>query len=179
MDLTKEIILSEIKNNFKILLDEELKLLYDELDETQKFTNNLLISYSTFQIDDSTRNLLNIYNDYSNNIQHYNYLSINENYQENITNIIKNLMNEITDKLSSVSEKYFINFEEAKIEIGNLIDKNLDFVNKFKEVLNPENRINNTKISYEKITSTIEKIKDYSRNLFLNINSEFENISKE
>ena len=179
MDLTKEIILSEIKNNFKILLDEELKLLYDELDETQKFTNNLLISYSTFQIDDSTRNLLNIYNDYSNNIQHYNYLSINENYQENITNIIKNLMNEITDKLSSVSEKYFINFEEAKIEIGNLIDKNLDFVNKFKEVLNPENRINNTKISYEKITSTIEKIKDYSRNLFLNINSEFENISKD
>ena len=179
MELSNEIILVEIKNNFKVLLNEELTIVYNYLDETQQFTNNLLERYETFKIDESMKNILNIYNDYSSNIQNYKYLSINEESYNNIKDIIHQLVIEIANNLKTVSNKYFVKLEEAKDKIGNLINKNLDFVNKFKELLDPETKVNNTIYAYEKIISITEIIKDYSVNIFTDFNNEIDNVTEE
>ena len=168
-ELTNNIIIKDIQNNFKEKLDVELKNIYDNLDETQEITNDILANFSYFKNDETMKNILLFYNEYNNNIKKYKFLKIDENNDNKIKENLIILMNEINNELIKVSEFYFSKIEETKNEINKEIDKNSDFKSNFIKNLNAENKIKNTVNAYEKINSIKENVISIFTNIFKNL----------
>ena len=177
--LTNDIILKDIKNNFDVELDEELKIIYDNLDDAQNAFNKKIKNISTFKADDTMKNILDIYNKFKNNLINYNSLKINENNDKKIKENIVLLMNEIGNKLNEVSNYFEMKMNETKIKMNQEIERNLEFKTNFMNKLDSENKIEKTENAYENLILIKTQVEKYSHNLLTDLLNKISDVTEE
>ena len=168
LNLTNDLILIRLKDDFKEQLTEELAIIYNHLDELQKNTTNIVNKLNSFQVDESMKNINNIYNTYDNEIEKHKILKIDEETDKNIKGNITSLMTSINDQLDPMYKSFNEKIEEGKNAIEETIKKEIKFAENFEKNLDSKNKINNSKNSYENISSIVNSVLTYSQNLFSN-----------